>query len=70
MVAALDVAFLQLSHGLVILDDGRVCEITQMFDRFGDETEDPSQAMAAVARLPSGNWLSIDLSMFEHQETH
>lgn len=69
-MAAPNVAFLQLSHGLAILDDGRVCEVTQMFDRFGDETEGPNEAFAAVARMPCGNWLSIDLSMFEHQETH
>lgn len=68
-MATPDVAFLNLSQGLAILTDGRVCEITTLIDSDGDITDAPASAVVCVAQTPSGNWLTIDLDAFEPMET-
>lgn len=48
-----------------LTDRGDVCPIRNFFDAFGDETDDPSEAIAAVAELDADHWFSIDLTKFE-----
>jgi hypothetical protein len=45
-----------------VLDDGTVVKFSAMVDAFGDETDDASEAIAAIAPLPDGKWLGIDLT--------
>jgi hypothetical protein len=58
------------SARLAVTDTGEVCEITNMFDRDGDETERSDEAVSAVAALPSGQWAAIDLTQFDPVEVN
>lgn len=49
---------------------GEVCPITNLIDAFGDETDDPFEAVAAVAELDADHWFSIDLTQFESASVH
>ncbi len=69
-MATPDVAFLNFSQGLAILTAGRVCEITTLIDSDGDITKAPDDAVVCVAQTPSGDWLTIDLDVFEPMETN
>ncbi|WAJ28249.1 hypothetical protein [Antarcticirhabdus aurantiaca] len=40
------------------LSDGTLCEIVELFDLDGDETDDPEMAFSVVARHPDGTWLA------------
>lgn len=37
---------------------GRIFEVTNMYDRFANDTDDPALATACVVRLPDGHWVS------------
>lgn len=69
-MAAPDVAFLNISQGLAILTDGRVCEVTTLIDSDGDITDAPADAVVCVAQTPSGDWLAINLDAFDPMEIH
>jgi hypothetical protein len=47
---------------VLILADGTVCEITNMFDVDGDETDNPDMAFSVFARHPDGRWISQQVS--------
>ena len=53
-----------------LTDRGEVCQITNLFDAYGDETDDPFEAVAAVAELDASHWFSIDLTQFENASVH
>jgi hypothetical protein len=59
--------YLSVTHRFVLLSNDVQCEVTNLFDVDGDEIladdESPEEATAAVVHLPSGLWLSIDLTM-------
>lgn len=44
--------------------DGSECPFTDMLDSLGEETDDASEAVAAICQLPDGRWCAIDLSKF------
>lgn len=48
-----------------ITEDGRIGEITNMFDADGEETDDYELAVAAVVKLADDEWYSVDLTAFE-----
>lgn len=50
---------------LALTADGVECEITNLLDIDGDETDDADAAESAVAALPDGRWAWIKLSEFE-----
>lgn len=52
------------------MDDDTTALIDICLDCFGCETEDPGAAVVAIARLPDGRWLTVDLRMFRDTETH
>jgi hypothetical protein len=60
-----DVVAVNRGQRFVLTDRGDVCPITNMFDAFGDETDDPAEAVTAVAELDADHWLAIDLTQFE-----
>jgi hypothetical protein len=42
--------------------DGVHCPVTTMLDELGEETLDRSEAMVAIVLMPSGRWLSAEVS--------
>ena len=66
--------YLSTKHRFALLSDNVQCEVTNLFDVDGDEIlpddEDPEEATAAVVHLPSGLWLSIDLTMLKLPNLH
>ena len=66
----IDIEAVDRHERIAITTDGDVCSITNMFDEDGCETDDPDEALSAVAALPNGEWAAIDLTMFEPVETH
>lgn len=53
-----------------ILDDDTVVQFVRMYDRLGAETDDFSEAASAIAELPDGKWIAIDLTCFEPAPVH
>lgn len=51
--------------GLLLLDTDETVEIDTMFGGDGQETDDPAEAVTAVAPLKDGSWISVDLTQFE-----
>lgn len=49
-----------LMDGILIDEDGEVCEITDMIDAWGDETDAPDAAVVFVAQLPNGEWITVE----------
>lgn len=66
----LEIASIDLASGIVATECGLVGEVVLWLDLDGDETEDSSEALAAVARIGWGTWLAIDISQFEPVEVH
>lgn len=52
-------------QGLVFLDDDSYSKMQHYVDRFGDDTDDAEEAVSAIAPLPDGRWLVIDLTQFD-----
>lgn len=50
-----------LADRILIDDDGEVCEITTMFDSWGEETDDASAAVVFVARRSDDEWITIEV---------
>lgn len=63
-----DIAVVSFASKIAITDSDVICEITGMYAASGDETDDPSEAVSAVALSPSGTWFAINLRAFEKVE--
>lgn len=50
---------------LALTDTDRICEITNLYNEDGEETDDEDEAVTAVARLDDHNWFAIDLADYE-----
>lgn len=55
--------------GVILLDTNETVFIETMLDFEGDETLNHEEAMAAIAPLPNGQWIAVDLTQFERQAT-
>jgi len=53
-----------------VLDTGHIVHFSVMLGRDGDETNDVSECVCAVAPLPDGDWVVIDLTQFETVSVH
>lgn len=51
--------------GIVWLDTDEECLITNLYDAFGEETDDFDEAVSALAPLADGRWLVIDLTQYD-----
>lgn len=60
-----DVEAVNIGERTALMTDGRMAEIVKLIDGHGEDTEDESRALAAVARLGDDEWLAIDLGQFE-----
>ena len=58
-----DVEAVNRNERLALLDDGTVINIEAWQDESGDEC-DPARASFAIAPLPDGKWIWIDLQAF------
>jgi hypothetical protein len=60
-----DVAAVNVSKCIAVLEDGSLVPITNLFDAWGDECA-PEDAVSAVAGpTQEGSWISLDLAEFE-----
>lgn len=64
-----DVEAVNRNEGLALLDDGSVISIDTWQDAVGEECE-PEEATFAVAPLPDGKWIWIDLWAFVPVKTN
>jgi len=48
-----------LAQRIYIDDDWTVCEITNMIDSDGEETDDPDAAAFIVAKRSEGEWITV-----------
>lgn len=56
---------------LAQLDTGEIVPVAVMLDAQGDETDDPTAAVAAVVGpLPGGGWASIDRDAYSIPTIH
>lgn len=54
-----------------LLDTGEVVPIKNMIDADGYDTDEPEEALVAIAGpLATGGWLSIDLSAFSFERVN
>lgn len=53
-----------------VLEDGRICEFSTMYDRDGEETNDIAAAVTVVAPHPEGAWLVLHMRDFEGVTLH
>ncbi|SMF65816.1 hypothetical protein SAMN02982989_3409 [Xaviernesmea oryzae] len=60
------IAAVNRSHMMAVTDDGLVCEITNMFDADGEETDDFNSAIVGVVRVGDDEWFTV---VFEEYET-
>lgn len=67
MTETIDV--LSLEDRLAITSTGRHLQITQMLDCYGDETDDPDEAVAAIAPDPGHGWWTICVADFDFTAT-
>lgn len=61
---------INLHHRIAALNDGGVVPIIQMFDGDGEETHDPSQALAFYAGDESVGYLTAAVSDFATVTVH
>jgi hypothetical protein len=46
---------------ILVLPDDTKCQIVGMFDKDGNETDEPDKAISVTAQLPSGYWISTQV---------
>jgi hypothetical protein len=66
----MQVSAINRTDGSAILDTGEIVHFSLMFDAEGNETDDVSECVCAVAPLPNGDWVVIDFSEFEQVSAH
>lgn len=58
------------SQSLVILENDVVIKFEKMWDAFGEETRDCSEAVSAIYPLSDGRWVALDLTAFDPVASH
>lgn len=66
----MEVIAINRSEACAILDTGHVVHFATMLDIDGNETDDVSECVCAVAPLPNGDFAVIDFSEFETVRVH
>lgn len=67
---ACEVIAINRSECCAILDTGHIVHFATMLNIEGDETDEVTECVCAVAPLPDGNWAVIDFSQFESVQLH
>lgn len=69
-MSVMEVAMVNITLGIAVMEDGQELPITNAFDDDGDEC-DPEDAVACVAGPDNdGCWVSIDLRALEKAALH
>jgi len=50
---------------MAVAEDGRLGEITNLFDAEGEDTDDVALAVVAVVKLADDEWCTVDLTAFQ-----
>lgn len=58
-------AALNLAQRLFIDDDGTLCQITNMFDADGEDTDEPDMCATFVAKRSEGEWIADDARNYD-----
>lgn len=66
----MQITAINCSEACAILDTGQIVHFSVMLDMEGNETDDVSECVCAVAPLPNGQWAVIDFSEFETVAVH
>lgn len=66
----MQVVAINRTDATAILDCGTIIHFATMLDLDGNETDDVSECVCAVAPLPDGRWAVIDFSKFETVSVH
>lgn len=66
----MEIVAISRSDGLAILDNGDVVPFANVFDAFGNETDNREDGVSAVAALPNGTWVVIDFSDYDPVSIH
>ncbi len=61
MTPALHIVAVNVQARQALASDDRLCEITNLYDSDGEETNDPDEATGAVVRYDDGKWFSLSL---------
>lgn len=64
------VAAISKDEQCAVLEDGRICKFDKMYDAEGDETDDVTTAVSAIAPHPDGPWIVLRLHEFEGVTLH
>lgn len=59
-----------LRRRLALLTTGEVVKLESFVDQFGDETDEPEEAIAAVGPMLDGTWIRVDLTKFGPAPAH
>ncbi|UXS24200.1 hypothetical protein [Agrobacterium tumefaciens] len=65
-----DIAAVNRTHMIAVTDDGIVCEITNMFDSDGDETDDFNSAVVGIVRVGDDEWFTVVFEDYEEARAH
>lgn len=66
----MEVIAINRSEACAVLNTGHIVHFSLMLDGDGDETDEVSECVCAVAPLPDGRWVVIDFSEFETVSVH
>lgn len=64
------VAAISKDEQCAVLEDGRICKFTDMYDVDGLETDDVAEAVTAIAKHPEGAWIVLHFRDFDGVTIH
>lgn len=60
-----EISAVNCSERMAVAEDGRLGEITNLFDAEGEDTDDVALAVVAVVKLADDEWCTVDLTGFQ-----
>ena len=64
--AHMEIQSVNLGRRLALTQDNQILNITKMIDEFGDDTDDPAEAVSFVAGpTSSGQWIAEEVGSFD-----
>lgn len=50
---------------VAMLSDDTICEVTDLLDEFGDETDDPDDASIVIVKINENAWCTVELEAID-----
>jgi hypothetical protein len=66
----IEIEAINCSDRVALANDGRMGQITNLFDADGHDTNDIAAAISAVVKLADDEWLTVDLTAFKAIEVN